>query len=73
MSTSHPKIVIIRLPEVRRRVGASRSSIYNWINPASSQYKEGFPKPVKIGSSAVGWIEAEIDAWLANLVANARR
>lgn len=46
----------IKLPEVQDRTGKSRSSIYQGIN------KGTFPKPIKLGPRAVGWIEAEIEA-----------
>jgi len=48
---------ILRRPEVSRRTGLGRSAIYAAI-------QEGrFPRPVKIGPRAVGWVLAEIDTW----------
>ena len=32
-----------------------------------------FPKPVKIGVRAVGWVESEVEAYLAARVANSRK
>ena len=53
---------IIRQPEVARRTGLSRSSIYQRI-------KEGrFPTPVALGERAVGWLESEIDSWIAECI-----
>lgn len=53
------KTRILRLPEVMSRVGLHRASIYKHM-------AEGFfPHPVPLGARAVGWIESEIDAWLA--------
>jgi len=47
---------ILRLPAVSARTGDRKSSIY-------TKMKEGtFPKQVKIGPRAVGWIESEIEA-----------
>ena len=46
----------LKLPEVLVRTGKSRSSIYQGVN------KGTFPKPIKLGPRAVGWIEAEIEA-----------
>lgn len=55
--------VILRLPDVVRRVGLSRSSIY-------ARLAEGdFPQPIQLGgdgSRAIGFIESDITAWLAN-------
>lgn len=53
---------ILRLPFVKARTGLSRSTIYLRIAAGS------FPKPVSLGSRAVGWLESEIDAWLASCV-----
>lgn len=49
---------ILRLPAVKEKTGQSRSTIYDKI-----KHKK-FPAPVKIGERAVGWIEAEVEAWL---------
>ena len=46
----------LKLPEVRRRTGKSRSTIYAGIADGS------FPKPIKLGPRAVGWIESEIES-----------
>jgi prophage regulatory protein len=58
---------ILRLPQVKLRVGLSRSSIYL----AVSQGK--FPRPVSLGARAVGWLEAEVDAWLFQRVELSRK
>ncbi len=48
----------LKLPEVRIRTGKSRSSIYQGVKDGT------FPKPIKLGGPrAVGWIEAEIEAF----------
>jgi prophage regulatory protein len=57
---------ILRLPTVKARTGLSRSTLYLRI-------AEGrFPAPVSLGGRAVGWIDTEIDAWLAERVAASR-
>ncbi|WP_329601760.1 helix-turn-helix transcriptional regulator [Plesiomonas shigelloides] len=38
--------------------------MYERINPASKRYDATFPKPFKLGLSAIGWLEQDIDAWL---------
>lgn len=49
----------LRLPEVRTRTGLSRSYIYALM-------KEGaFPRPVRLGKRAVGWLESDLDEWMA--------
>ncbi len=54
--------VILRLPAVKQRTGLSRSSIYLHIADGS------FPAPISLGPRAVGWIESEIDEWIAEKI-----
>ncbi|GEM_PF-1084505 len=64
--TAHP--TIIRRPEVEARTGLSRSAIYARLkrNPKRpGDYDPTFPRPIRIGPRAVGWIAAEIDQWVA--------
>lgn len=57
---------ILRLPTVKTRTGLSRSTIYN-------RMKEGdFPKPIRLGPRAVGWLENEVDAWIAEQIKASR-
>lgn len=65
-STTQPRV--LRLKQVLDRVGLSRSTIYDRMNPASPRYDRSFPKPMKIGSSAVGWLESSINTWIESLV-----
>lgn len=55
-----------RLPDVLKRVGYSRSTIYQLIAEGK------FPKPISLGERAVAWLESDIDAWIAARVENAR-
>jgi prophage regulatory protein len=57
---------ILRLPAVKTRTGLSRSTIYLRVSRGS------FPRPVSLGGRAVGWVEDEIQSWLAERIA-ARR
>jgi prophage regulatory protein len=55
-------IRLIRRPEVVRVVGLQRAAIYALM-------REGrFPQAVRITARSVGWIESEIQAWLAEKV-----
>ena len=49
---------ILRLPSVKDLTGLSRSTIYLRIS------QDQFPKPISLGSRAVGWIEDEVLDWL---------
>ena len=64
---------ILRRHQVEARTGLSRSSIYARLkrNPKRpGDYDPTFPKPISYGktsngrNSSVGWIEAEVEAWL---------
>ncbi len=60
-------ITILRRPQVEARTGLSRSTIYAKISASA------FPKSVKLGKRAVGWIESEINGWLAAQVHRSRQ
>jgi len=64
---NHTSIRILRLPEVIARVGLKRASIYLHINQGT------FPKQISLGPRAVGWLEHEIDAWIAARIAARRQ
>ena len=62
-----PAPAIIRRPQVEARTGLSRTSIYNRIRAGT------FPAPVSLGGKAVGWIEAEVNAWIASQIEKSRK
>ena len=58
---------ILRRKQLEIKIGLGRSAIYERINPASTYYDPTFPKPIKLGGGInppVGFIEAEVNAWL---------
>lgn len=76
MAQHHAKaLTIIRRKQLEARTGLSRSTIYAKmrVNPKRpSDFDPTFPKPISMGAKAVGWIEAEVEAWLAARVAVSR-
>lgn len=69
-------LTILRRKQVEARTGLSRSSIYARLKPnpkRPADFDPTFPRPVSLGAKAVGWIEAEIDAWLTAQVEKSRR
>ena len=58
-NTNQEKLTILRRKQVEKRTGLSRSTIYLRIQAGS------FPRPINLGACAVGWLENEIEAWLA--------
>ena len=55
----------LRIQEVCKTIGLSRSSVYGKLNPRSVQYDPRFPKQFKIGAKAVAWSKVDIMNWLA--------
>lgn len=58
---------ILRLPAVKARTGLSRSTIYLRISEGR------FPRPVSLGSRAVGWVEEEVNSWLDQQIEASRK
>lgn len=47
---------ILRLPRVKAALGVSTATVYRWIACGL------WPSPVRIGMTAVGWLEDEVNA-----------
>lgn len=54
---------VLRLRDVEERTGLKRASIYRRGNAGT------FPKPIRLGANSSGWIESEVEQWLAARVA----
>jgi prophage regulatory protein len=48
----------IRFIELKRTVGASRSTIFRWERDGK------FPKHFCLGKNSIAWLSSDIDAWL---------
>ena len=67
-TNQHKKASILRRMQVQARVGLSRSTIYDRIQAGT------FPSPIRLGGArAVGWIEDEVDEWLATQIHKCRK
>lgn len=64
--SSPRQIQILRLPEVCKTTGLRRSMIYQL------EAERRFPARVRISERAVGWIEEEIQGWLAERIMRSR-
>jgi prophage regulatory protein len=53
----------LRRREVERITSLPRSTIYERMAAGA------FPRPVRIGQKTVGWLESEIQAWIAQRIA----
>jgi prophage regulatory protein len=64
---SRSPLAILRLKEVQARTGLSRSTIYQRVSNGA------FPRQVSLGGQrAVGWVEQEIEEYLARLIERSR-
>ena len=54
---------MVRVSGIRKQVeahtGLSRSTIYAWVRDGI------FPAPISLGPKAVGWLQTDLDEWLA--------
>jgi len=57
---------ILRLPVVKDVTGLSRSTIYLRIS------RNEFPSPISLGGRAVGWLEKDVENWLAEKIEASR-
>ena len=57
---------LLRMRQVRLRTGLSRSTIYLKMQNGE------FPTQVSLGPRAVGWLEAEVDRWIASRIERSR-
>ncbi|MCK6413883.1 MAG: AlpA family transcriptional regulator [Azonexus sp.] len=64
-ATVKAPLVVIRRRQVEAKTGISKTTIYAGIAAGT------FPAPIQLtgGNYAVGWLEHEIDAWIAGRVA----
>lgn len=65
--TQKASIHVLRLPQVCKVTGLRRSWIYQL------EAEQRFPRRIKIGLRAVGWIEGEVQAWLAKRIQVSRQ
>jgi prophage regulatory protein len=54
---------LMRMSEVIRTTGLSRSSIYDRMNAGS------FPQSCSLGCRSVAWVESEVLQWVENQIA----
>lgn len=72
MNTSIATIQMLRLHELIKLIGLSRSSIYDQLNPRSKRYDPDFPKPIKL-NRASRWLLSEVEEWIRNKMSSRNR
>lgn len=58
---------LIRMTDAMRRTGYGKAWIYRLIS------QDKFPKPVKIGSRSIAFVESEVDEWINQRIAESRK
>ncbi len=53
-----PSNRFIRMPELMKILGVSRSSVWNYCKSGN------FPQPHKISPRLVGWLESDVQSWI---------
>lgn len=57
--------VLLRLPDVIKIVGLSKSSLYSRLDPRSPMFDPKFPKKIKLfPGRTVVWSRNELEKWL---------
>ena len=59
-------ISLLRLAEVKRRTGLSRSTIYLFMARGE------FPHSIRLGARAVAWNSESVDAWIERRIEDDR-
>ena len=67
MSTIQNTVQMLRLHELIKIIGLSRSSIYYRLNLRSKRYDPDFPTPVKL-NNASRWLLSEVEAWIESKI-----
>ncbi|MFS6937336.1 helix-turn-helix transcriptional regulator [Neisseria animaloris] len=63
---------ILRQHEVTKRLGISSSTLWYRLDPKNRRHDPDMPRPFKLSGSgnAIGWLESEIDEYIAKQAAN---
>jgi prophage regulatory protein len=59
-------VKFLRLAEVLRKTGLSRSTLYAYISAGQ------FPRQILLGARCSGWVSTEVDQWISDRI-NASR
>ncbi len=64
---SHNGQRILRAKQVAKRLSVSVNVVWYRVNPKHRLHDPAFPKPFKVSENVTGWLETEIDDYIANL------
>lgn len=57
---------VLRVAQVIHKTGIPRPSLYRMMAQGR------FPRPIKLAERAVGWVERDVDHWIAERMAATR-
>ncbi|MBF0628908.1 MAG: AlpA family transcriptional regulator [Magnetococcales bacterium] len=60
-------LAILRLPDVKARVGMSEATLYRMIKAGH------FPRQIQLGNRATGWLLHEVESWIRARVESSRQ
>ncbi|WED78909.1 AlpA family phage regulatory protein [Aeromonas allosaccharophila] len=60
------------MAELSKLISLSRSTIYDKLNARSPRHDPSFPRAVKLGTSAIGWRQSEINQWITTRSKNSQ-
>lgn len=66
-------LIMLRLRDVLKRTGLSRSTVYNKLDESSRHYDAKFPRQIRVGRGSVRWIEGEINSWVEGCIKLSRQ
>ncbi|WP_107914350.1 AlpA family phage regulatory protein [Luteibacter sp. OK325] len=67
MNAATQPVRLLRLPEVLRTIGISRSHLYKMMS-------EGvFPLSIRLSARVVAWSACDVDSWILKRVASSRQ
>lgn len=55
---------ILRISELIKILGVSRSMIYLYLNEKSKYYNPDFPRPIKLSERSIGWKSEDVEQFI---------
>ncbi|MGE6323323.1 helix-turn-helix transcriptional regulator [Pseudomonas oryzihabitans] len=59
---------VIRLNTLIDKLGISRAKIYEMIDSESARHDPSFPRPIKLSTNIIGWLESQVDDWIESRI-----
>ena len=69
-------IKILRKKNLLEKLGISNATLYDWLDRKSPRHDHSFPTAINLsvtGRGSVGWIEQEVEDWIASRISASRQ